>query len=234
MTSGSGKTTVVSLLERFYEIETGQILCNGVEISDIELATYRKNISLVAQEASLFSGSIRDNILLGVADDSFAAEADVHQAAQDAGIHDFIMSLLEGYDTEIGPRGVALSGGQKQRISIARALVRKPSLLLLDEATSSLDSETERSVQAVFEELRGKRTIIMVAHRLATVQNADVIFVVGDGKVLEQGSHGQLLAQRGLYFQMVGLQIPLIHLSLTNHFTVSITSLRSIVEISKE
>lgn len=136
-------------------------------------------------------------------EDEMADEERMHTAARAAGIHDFVASLPEGYETDIGTAGVALSGGQKQRISIARALVRNPSVLLLDEATSSLDSETERKIQEVFDSERGKRTILMVAHRLATVQNADVIFVMNDGVVVEKGSHASLLGKRGLYYQMV-------------------------------
>jgi ATP-binding cassette, subfamily B (MDR/TAP), member 1 len=159
----------------------------------------------VSQEPNLFSGSIRDNILLGVQDESFISVADIHSAAKDAGIHDFIMSLPEGYDTHLGPNGVALSGGQKQRISIARAIIRKPTLLLLDEATSSLDSETEREVQAVFDEAKGTRTMVVVAHRLATVQNADIIFVMEEGRVVEQGDHANLMRRRATYFHMVSI-----------------------------
>ena len=130
-------------------------------------------------------------------------EEQVHQACRDAEIHEFIMSLPDGYNTEIGSRGVTLSGGQKQRFSIARALIRNPRLLLLDEATSNLDGDTERAVQAVFERTRKNRTMIMVAHRLATIQNADIIFVLGDGRVLEKGNHTTLLKMRGIYYQMV-------------------------------
>lgn len=126
----------------------------------------------------------------------------MHRACQDAGIHDFIISLPEGYDTEVGSKGIALSGGQKQRLAIARALIRNPRVLLLDEATSNLDSETEKQVQAVFEKTGKGRTMVVVAHRLATVQNADVIFVIGDGNVVEQGSHNSLLRKKGLYWQM--------------------------------
>lgn len=146
---------------------------------------------------------MRENILLGMDDESAVSDAQVHQACKDAGIHDFIVSLPEGYNTRVGTKGVALSGGQKQRLSIARALVRNPRLLLLDEATSNLDSETERQVQAVFEATKKERTMVVVAHRLATVQNADVIFVLGDGKVLEKGDHASLLRKRGVYYQMV-------------------------------
>lgn len=166
------------------------------------MSHYRNSISLVAQEASLFEGSIRENILLGVDEDETSDEI-LHQACRDAEIHDFISSLPEGYNTAVGAKGVALSGGQKQRMAIARALIRNPRLLLLDEATSNLDSETEKSVQAVFERTGKGRTMVVVAHRLATVQNADVIFVVSDGCVVERGNHTSLLRKRGMYYQMV-------------------------------
>ncbi|KAI9647284.1 hypothetical protein NHQ30_003667 [Ciborinia camelliae] len=202
--SGCGKTSIISLLERFYQIQSGQILYQGTNIKNISLDEYRKSISLVAQEPSLFEGSIRENILLGVSDEEEISDTKLHQTCRDAEIHDFISSLPEGYDTAVGAHGVALSGGQKQRIAIARALIRNPRLLLLDEATSNLDSETERSVQAVFERTGRGRTMIVVAHRLATVQNADIIFVLGErGNVVERGDHGELLRMRGLYWQMV-------------------------------
>uniref|UniRef100_L7JCX2 Spermidine/putrescine import ATP-binding protein potA n=1 Tax=Pyricularia oryzae (strain P131) TaxID=1143193 RepID=L7JCX2_PYRO1 len=203
--SGSGKTTVISLLERFYNATTGSISYNGVEISHLCLRDYRREISLVAQEACIFDGSIRENILLGVEEDQMPAkklEEALIQACCDAEIHDFITSLPEGYESVVGTKGVALSGGQRQRLAIARALVRNPRLLLLDEATSSLDSETEKAVQAVFEKTKGSRTMIVVAHRLATVQNADVIFVLGEGKVVEKGNHASLLKKKGVYYQM--------------------------------
>ncbi|KAI3395037.1 hypothetical protein diail_1860 [Diaporthe ilicicola] len=206
--SGSGKTTVISLIERFYRAQSGDVRYNRRSIEDLDLASYRSNLSLVAQEPCLFSGSVRENILFGVDqhgashEDEMADEELVHTAARAAGIHDFVVSLPDGYKTDIGTAGVALSGGQKQRVSIARALARNPSVLLLDEATSSLDSETERKIQEVFDAERGKRTVLMVAHRLATVQNADVIFVMNDGVVMEKGTHSSLLAKRGLYYQM--------------------------------
>ncbi|RCI14872.1 hypothetical protein L249_7041 [Ophiocordyceps polyrhachis-furcata BCC 54312] len=199
--SGCGKTSIISLLERFYDLEKGRILCNGKDISELDMYAYRKHLSLVAQEATLFQGTVRDNILLGV-DESTITEAQLHQACRDASIHDFIASLPEGYDTNVGSRGVALSGGQKQRVAIARALIRDPDLLLLDEATSSLDSESERLVQEAFERAGRGRTMVVVAHRLATVQNADVIFVLGEGMLLEKGNHAELLKQKGAYWQM--------------------------------
>lgn len=203
--SGCGKTTIISLLEQFYQVGQGQITFDGVNINDINITEYRKAISLVAQEPTLFQGTVRENILLAV-DEGSATEEDLHQACRDAEIHDFITSLPEGYGTDIGSKGVALSGGQKQRIAIARALIRKPRILLLDEATSSLDSESEKLVQGAFERAGMGRTMVVVAHRLATVQNADVIFVLGNAgngaRVLEQGSHAELVARRGVYYQM--------------------------------
>jgi ATP-binding cassette subfamily B (MDR/TAP) protein 1 len=190
-------------LTSFYEVQKGKILCNGSNISELDIHEYRKMISLVAQEPTLFQGTIKENILLGV-EESTSTET-LHQAGRDAEIHDFIMSLPEGYQTDVGTKGIALSGGQKQRIAIARALIRDPKILLLDEATSSLDSESEKLVQAAFERAGKGRTMVVVAHRLATVQNADVIFVLGEGKVLETGDHNQLLRKRGVYYQMVSL-----------------------------
>ena len=199
--SGSGKTTVISLLERFYEPSRGKIWYNGDDIASMPLKVLRKRMSLVAQEAYLFRGTIRENVLLGMEDD-ITDEDMLHRACRDAGIHDFVTSLPDGYDTDIGTGGVSLSGGQKQRISIARALIRDPAVLLLDEATSSLDSESEKDVQAVFERTAKGRTMIVVAHRLATVQKADVIFVLRQGRVVELGDHRTLLRRKGHYWQM--------------------------------
>ncbi|KAI1431016.1 P-loop containing nucleoside triphosphate hydrolase protein [Xylaria sp. CBS 124048] len=199
--SGCGKTSIVSLLERFYDVQGGKILANGTDIATIDIYEYRKQLSLVAQEPTLFQGTLRENILIGV-DPGSVSEEQLHAVCRDASIHDFIVSLPDGYDTEIGSRGVSLSGGQKQRVGIARALIRQPNILLLDEATSSLDSESEKLVQAAFERAANGRTMVAVAHRLATVQNADVIFVLGEGKVLEQGSHSELLKKRGVYWNM--------------------------------
>ncbi|KAI0863247.1 multidrug resistance protein [Xylaria cubensis] len=199
--SGCGKTSIISLLERFYDVQRGHILANGTDISSVDVYNYRKQLSLVAQEATLFQGTLRENILLGVDSDSISEEQ-LHAVCRDASIHDFIISLPDGYNTEIGSRGVSLSGGQKQRVAIARALIRQPNVLLLDEATSSLDSESEKLVQAAFERAAQGRTMVVVAHRLATVQNADVIFVLGEGKVLEKGSHTELLKKKGPYWHM--------------------------------
>ncbi|KAM3469306.1 hypothetical protein MY5147_007149 [Beauveria neobassiana] len=199
--SGCGKTSIISLLERFYEPTQGRILCNGQDIAESNVYKYRQHLSLVAQEATLFRGTIRENILLGV-DETTVTDEHLHRVCREAEVHDFIVSLPEGYHTNIGSRGVTLSGGQKQRVAIARALIRQPSILLLDEATSSLDSESERLVQAAFERAGRGRTMVVVAHRLATVQNADVIFVLGDGELLERGNHQELLRKKGVYWQM--------------------------------
>ncbi|KAI5927632.1 P-loop containing nucleoside triphosphate hydrolase protein [Camillea tinctor] len=213
--SGCGKTSVVSLLERFYEPQRGRILANGVDIASVPAARYRRHLALVAQEPTLFQGTLRENILLGTTAEKLNndnngeegkarehEDAMLHAACRDANIHDFIASLPEGYDTAVGSKGVSLSGGQKQRVAIARALARQPALLLLDEATSSLDSESERLVQAAFERAATGRTMLVVAHRLATVQNADVIYVLGEGGLLEKGSHAELLRKRGVYWNM--------------------------------
>ncbi|KAF4782189.1 ABC transporter transmembrane region [Colletotrichum scovillei] len=199
--SGCGKTSIVSLMERFYDVQKGAILCNGKNINDINVYEYRKQLSLVAQEATLFQGTLRENILLGV-EEGTVTDEQLHQVCRDASIHEFIVSLPEGYNTDIGSKGVSLSGGQKQRVAIARALIRNPNILLLDEATSSLDSESEKLVQAAFERAGKGRTMVVVAHRLATVQNADVIFVLGEGKLLEKGSHNELLKKKGVYWHM--------------------------------
>ena len=208
--SGCGKTSTISLLERFYEPISGTINMNDTDISTLDLTSYRKEISLVAQEPRLFEGSIKENLLLGV-DAATVTETDIQQGCRDAEIHDFIVSLPSGYDTELGINtSTALSGGQKQRLCLARALLRRPKLLLLDEATSSLDSQSEKLVQAAIERLAGQRsmTVVAVAHRLATVQKADVIFVFGEGeegkgaRILETGTHRELLGRRGAYWGM--------------------------------
>lgn len=186
---------------------------------DLDAGSYRRNLSLVAQESTLYEGTITENISLSV-DPSEVTDAGVEEACKAAQIHDFIVSLPdgkklityvepgetdeeEGYATQIGPKGVALSGGQRQRLALARALLRRPQVLLLDEATSNLDSTSERLVQQAIDKVAGHSTIISVAHRLATIQNADVIFVFGSGRLLESGSHAALIAKRGVYFQMV-------------------------------
>lgn len=214
--SGCGKTTTISLLERFYQPSSGTITFDDTDINDLDMSSYRHNLALVSQEPKLFSGTIRQNLLLGV-DESTVTEEQITQACRDAEIHDFIVSLPEAYATELGLNTqTALSGGQKQRLCLARALLRRPKLLLLDEATSSLDSQSEKLVQGAIERLAGQRsmTVIAVAHRLATIQKADVIFVFGErdvdgrkgSKIVERGSHGALLARKGVYWSMCQAQ----------------------------
>lgn len=215
--SGCGKSTIISLIERFYDATQGTVLLGGRDIHSIELSSYRNVLSLVSQEPKLFDGSIRDNLLLGLADTNENTESQMVQACQDAEIDDFITSLPEGYSTQLGVNAqAALSGGQKQRICIARALISKPRVLLLDEATSSLDSQSESLIREAMERLAAKRdmTIIAVAHRLATIQKADTIFVFGQEtagqgtKVVEKGTHTELLQNRGAYWEMVGGSVP--------------------------
>ncbi|KAL2292253.1 hypothetical protein FJTKL_10864 [Diaporthe vaccinii] len=206
--SGCGKTTILSLLERFYELgpHQGSITFNGENINDSNVYNYRKSISLVAQEPTMFRGTIRDNILLGIDDPSSIPDERMMEVCRDAFIHDFIISLPEGYDTEVGAQGISLSGGQKQRVAVARALIRDPKVLLLDEATSALDSESEKMVQAALEKARNGRTMIAVAHRLSTIQSADVIFVFEQGRVVEKGTHDELVHKGDVYWGMCQAQ----------------------------
>lgn len=201
--SGCGKTTTISLLERFYAVTGGEILVDGKNIDSLDIEDYRDVVSLVAQEPTLYQGTINENVRLGAKHENVSHE-EIVQACKEAHIHDFISSLPDGYETICGTRGVGLSGGQKQRIAIARALIRKPRILLLDEATASLDSESEKIVQRAFENAAQGRTMIAVAHRLSTVQKADVIFVFDEGRVVEHGSHAALIKKKGTYYQMVG------------------------------
>ncbi|KAE8452078.1 hypothetical protein EG329_002244 [Mollisiaceae sp. DMI_Dod_QoI] len=202
--SGCGKSTVVSLIERFYDPRSGSVLLDGKDISTLNLQDYRSQIALVSQEPVLYSGTIRDNIVLGAAED--VNEDAVVRACQDANIHEFITSLPDGLDTVVGSKGVMLSGGQKQRVAIARALIRDPKILLLDEATSALDSTSERVVQEALDAASRGRTTIAIAHRLSTVQNADVIYVLDQGRVVESGNHASLMERKGRYFELVKLQ----------------------------
>ena len=178
---------------------------NGENISKVPINASRKGMSLVAQEPYLFRGTIRENVLLGV-DANVVDDEELYRACTAAGIHAFISSLPNSYDTSIGNSGVNLSGGQRQRLGIARALVRDPSVLLLDEATSSLDSETEKEIQAVLEETGKGRTMLVVAHRLATIQRADIIFVMQRGRVVERGNHKELIRRGGIYWEMCEAQ----------------------------
>jgi ATP-binding cassette, subfamily B (MDR/TAP), member 1 len=180
--SGSGKSTIVSLIERFYDVLSGQVLVDGKDISTLNIRSYRQHMALVSQEPTLYQGSIRENVLLGAASED-ASQEDIEAACRQANIHDFIISLPQGYETDCGAKGVQLSGGQKQRIAIARALVRNPKILLLDEATSALDSSSEKVVQEALDKAAKGRTTIAVAHRLSTIQKADIIYVLDQGVV---------------------------------------------------
>ncbi len=194
--SGSGKTTICSLLPRFYDVTGGSIQIDGKDIRSLSLESLRNNIGLVQQDVYLFCGSIKDNISYGKPG---ASIKEIIDAAKKANIHDFIMSLPDGYDSYVGERGTRLSGGQKQRISIARVFLKNPPILILDEATSALDNESERWIQHSLEELAKNRTTITIAHRLSTIRNADEILVVADTGIAERGTHEELLAANGIY-----------------------------------
>ena len=191
--SGAGKTTICSLLPRFYEITSGAIAIDGIDIRDMTLRSLRSNIGIVQQDVFLFAGSVRENIAYGRLD---ATEAEILDAARRARLDDVIANLADGLDTVIGERGVKLSGGQKQRLAIARIFLKNPPILILDEATSALDTETERAIQQSLAELSAGRTTLVIAHRLATIANADRILVVDDGRIVESGNHADLIAKK--------------------------------------
>lgn len=202
--SGSGKTTIVRLVARFYDPLVGRVLLDGHDVRELQLASLRGHMAIVAQEPVLFTGSIRDNIRYGRLE---ATDAEVEQAAVKANADGFIREFPQGYDTPVGERGVQLSGGQRQRIAIARAVLRDPRVLVLDEATSALDAESEGLVQAALEKLQRGRTTLIVAHRLSTIRNCDRIVVLDGGRVVEQGSHDQLMAAGGAYARLVARQV---------------------------
>src|SRR6185437_3949507 len=200
--SGSGKSTLVSLLPRFYDLATGAILIDGREIREYELASLRRQIAVVSQDVTLFDDSIRNNIAFG----RQVSEDDLLRAAQAAHVVEFVSGLPAGLDTMVGERGVMLSGGQRQRISIARALLKDAPILILDEATSALDTESERHIQAALAQLVRNRTTFVIAHRLSTVEQADRIVVLDAGRLVESGTHVELLALEGRYAQLYRLQ----------------------------
>ena len=201
--SGGGKTTICHLIPRFYPIDSGKILIDGNDINEVTMESLRKNIGIVQQDVFLFNGTFKDNILYGKMD---ATMEEVIDASKKANIYDYITSLPDGFDTQIGERGVKLSGGQKQRLSIARVFLKNPSILILDEATSSLDNTTEILIQQALDELCKGRTTIVVAHRLSTIKNANKIVVIGNGEVKEEGTHEELLLRKGIYATLYNLQ----------------------------
>jgi len=201
--SGAGKSTAMDLLARFYDPTAGRITIDGVDLRDGTLESLRAQLGIVTQETILFHDTVRRNIAYGLEDTSDAA---VRGAAEAAHAHAFISAMPQGYDTVIGERGVRLSGGERQRLAIARALLRNPPLLLLDEATSSLDTESERLVQSALERLMGGRTVLVIAHRLSTVQNADRILVIDKGAIVASGAHAELMAEDGVYRRLYNLQ----------------------------
>ena len=189
--SGVGKSTICHLIPRFYEVLGGKITIDGIDIREMSLLSLRKNIGIVSQDVFLFTGTIKENI----------AE-EIYRAAKYANIHDYIMTLEKGYDTQVGERGIRLSGGQKQRISIARVFLANPPILILDEATSALDSITERNIQKSLDELSEGRTTLVVAHRLTTIRKADVIIVITKEGIAEMGNHEELMNMKGIYYKL--------------------------------
>ena len=201
--SGSGKSTIINLLPRFFDVSQGAIKVGGVDIRDVIIDSLRQNMALVSQEITIFNDTILDNIRYGT---TSATVEEVVEAAKNAAAHEFIEALPEGYNTVVGEQGIKLSGGQRQRIAIARAMLRNAPILLLDEATSALDNQSERLVQNALERLQEGRTTIVVAHRLSTIINADMIYVLKDGEVIEQGKHQKLLLhKKGVYSRLYGM-----------------------------
>ncbi|MDQ8165488.1 MAG: ATP-binding cassette domain-containing protein, partial [Gemmatimonadota bacterium] len=201
--SGAGKTTVTDLVARFHDPSRGRILVNGTDVRDYKLRTYRDLLAIVQQDVFLFDGSVRDNIAYGRHQ---ATDAEVEDAARRANAYEFIAKLPDGFATTVGERGVKLSGGQQQRLAIARAILADPQILILDEATSNLDTESEQLIQAAMSALLAGRTTFVVAHRLSTVRRADLIVLMEDGAITERGTHDELMAARGGYYEMVQRQ----------------------------
>ena len=201
--SGGGKTTICSLLPRFYDVTGGSVRVDGHDVRDLKLKSLREAIGIVQQDVYIFAGSIRENIAYGKKD---ASQAEIEAAAKNANIHDFIMSLEDGYDTYVGERGTRLSGGQKQRIAIARVFLKNPPILILDEATSALDNESEKHIQEALDRLSVGRTTVVIAHRLSTIRSAEKIIVIDEGHVKEQGNHHQLMELDGIYARYFNMQ----------------------------
>ncbi|MFJ8066560.1 ABC transporter ATP-binding protein [Psychrobacillus sp. NPDC096426] len=201
--SGGGKSTIISLIPRFYDVTDGSVRVDGHDIRDVTVESLRKHVGIVLQDNILFSDSVKSNILMG---NPNATDEEVIEAAKAANAHDFIMQLPEGYETKVGERGVKLSGGQKQRVAIARVFLKNPTILVLDEATSALDLESESLIQDSLERLASNRTTMIVAHRLSTITHADNIFVIEDGRVVESGNHAELMNQKNVYYNLFQIQ----------------------------
>jgi ATP-binding cassette subfamily B protein len=204
--SGVGKTTLCSLIPRFYEVTDGEILLDGQNVKDVRLRSLRRQVGVVQQDVYLFAGTIADNIRYGKANASWE---EIVEAAKKANAHEFIMALPDGYETDVGQRGVKLSGGQKQRLSIARVFLKDPPILILDEATSALDNESERAIQDALETLAHQRTTLVIAHRLSTVRKAQRIIVLTEDGISEQGTHEELIYRGGVYAQLYNVQLSL-------------------------